>query len=76
MNHVLRLSILIPVLILFAAAPASAKQQRKSDSQIAQEVKEVKKTWQSKDSTFDSTLSSLSESKRLLGQLSQASRVT
>jgi len=76
MNHVLRLSILIPVLILFAAAPASAKQQRKYDSQIAQEVKEVKKTWQSKDSTFDSTLSSLSESKRLLGQLSQASRVT
>lgn len=76
MNHVPRLSILIPVLILFAAAPASAKQQRKSDSQIAQEVKEVKKTWQSKDSTFDSTLSSLSESKRLLGQLSQASRVT
>ncbi len=76
MNHVLRLSILIPVLILFAAGPASAKQQRKSDSQIAQEVKEVKKTWQSKDSTFDSTLSSLSESKRLLGQLSQASRVT
>jgi len=76
MNHVLRLSILIPVLILFAAAPASAKQQRKSDSQIAQEVKEVKKTWQSKDGTSDSTLSSLSESKRLLGQLSQASRVT
>ena len=57
MNHVLRLSILVPVLILFAAAPASAKQQKKSDSRIAQEVKEVKKTWQSKDSTFDSTLS-------------------
>ena len=57
MNHFFRLSIFIPVLLLFAAAPASAKRQKKSDSQIAQEVKEVKKTWQSKDSTFDSTLS-------------------
>ncbi len=76
MNHVLRLSILVPVLMLFAAAPASAKRQKKSDSRIAQEVKKVKKAWQSKDSTFDNTLSSLSESKRLLGQLSQASRVT
>jgi lipid-binding SYLF domain-containing protein len=57
MNQVLRLSILVPVLVLFAAAPASAKRQKKSDSQIAQEVKKVKKAWQSKDSTFDSTLS-------------------
>lgn len=56
MNDFLRLSIFIPILILFAAAPASAN-QKKSDSQIAQEVKELKKTWQGMDSTFDNTLS-------------------
>ncbi len=56
MNHALRLSLLIPALILFATAPASAKRQKKSDSQIHQEVQEVKKAWQAKDNTFNSTL--------------------
>ena len=56
MVHVfLRLSLILPV-ILLCAAPASAKRQKKSDSEIAQEVKEVRKLWQSKDSSFNKTL--------------------
>ena len=56
MIHALRLAILVPALLLFAAPPASAKRQKKSDSEIHQEVKEVKKAWQAKDSSFNSTL--------------------
>jgi lipid-binding SYLF domain-containing protein len=56
MVHVLRLSILIPALVFCVAPPASAKRQKKSDSEISQEVKEVKKLWQSKDSSFNATL--------------------
>ena len=56
MVHALRLTILIPALLLCAAPHASAKRQKKSDSEISQEVKEIKKQWQEKDSTFNATL--------------------
>jgi lipid-binding SYLF domain-containing protein len=56
MIHVLRLTILVPALVLAFAPPASARRQKKSDSQISQEVQEVKKLWQSKDDSFESTL--------------------
>jgi lipid-binding SYLF domain-containing protein len=47
---------LVPALLLFAAPPASAKRQKKSDSEVQQEVQDVKKLWQSKDDSFDKTL--------------------
>ena len=56
MTHVLRLFVLVPALVLCAAPPASAKRQKKSDSQISQEVKDIKEKWQSEDNTFNSTL--------------------
>jgi lipid-binding SYLF domain-containing protein len=56
MIHALRLAILVPALLLFAAPPASAKRQKKSDSEISQEVKDIKKKWQSEDDSFNSTL--------------------
>ena len=56
MVQILRLTVLIPALILCAAPPASAKRQKKSDSQISQEVQEVKKLWQSQDDSFNRTL--------------------
>ncbi|MGB5705059.1 MAG: lipid-binding SYLF domain-containing protein [Polyangiales bacterium] len=56
MIHVLRLTVLVPALILCAAPPASAKRQKKSDSEIQQQVEEAKKTWQSQDDSFNSTL--------------------
>lgn len=56
MIQLMRLSLIVPALLLCAAPPASAKRQKKSDSQIHQEVQEVKKLWQSKDSSFNKTL--------------------
>ncbi len=56
MTHVLRLALIVPALLLAAAPPAHAKRQKKSDSEIAQQVSEVKKLWQSKDNTFNKTL--------------------
>jgi len=56
MIHVLRLTVLVPALILCAAPPASAKRQKKSDSEIQQQVEQAKKTWQSQDDSFNSTL--------------------
>jgi lipid-binding SYLF domain-containing protein len=56
MIHALRLAILVPALLLFAAPPASAKRQKKSDSEISQEVKDIKKKWQNEDDSFNSTL--------------------
>ena len=54
MVQLLRLSILVPALLLCTAPPAAAK--RKSKEDISQEVKDVKKQWQEKDNTFNSTL--------------------
>jgi len=54
MIQLLRLSVFVPALLLCTAPPASAK--RKSDSDISQEVKEVRKVWQEQDDTFNSTL--------------------
>jgi lipid-binding SYLF domain-containing protein len=54
MVHLLRVSFLVPALLLCAAPPALAK--RKSDTDISKEVKEVKKRWQEQDDTFDATL--------------------
>ena len=52
----LHLAVLVPALVLCFAPPASAKRRKKSDSEIQQQVQEVKKLWQSKDSSFNSTL--------------------
>jgi lipid-binding SYLF domain-containing protein len=54
MIHVLRLSILVPALLLATAPEAAAK--RKSKEDVSQEVKDVKKLWQEKDNTFNATL--------------------
>ena len=54
MIQLFRLSVIVPALLLCAAPPALAK--RKSDSDLSQEVKEVKKLWQQKDATFNATL--------------------
>lgn len=56
MIQFLRLAVLVPALILCASPPASAKRQKKSDSEIHQGVQEAKKTWQSQDNTFNATL--------------------
>ena len=54
MVQLLRLGILVPAFLLCAAPPAAAK--RKSEEDVSQEVKEVKKLWQQKDNSFNSTL--------------------
>jgi len=56
MVHILRLTVLVPVLILLAAPPASARRQKKSDSEISEGVQDIKKQWQEKDNSFNSTL--------------------
>jgi lipid-binding SYLF domain-containing protein len=54
MLHSLRICILVPALLLATAPEAAAK--RKSKEDVSQQVKEVKKLWQEKDSTFNATL--------------------
>ena len=56
MIQAFRLSILVPVLVLLAAHPASAKRQKKSDSELHQQVEAVKKQWQSHDDSFNAAL--------------------
>lgn len=56
MGYVLRFGLILSALALLAAAPASAKREKKSDDELHQQVQEIKKTWQSKDNTFNSTL--------------------
>ena len=51
-----RLILLVPAFILCFAPPASARRQKKSDSEIQQQVQEIKKNWQSQDSSFNATL--------------------
>jgi lipid-binding SYLF domain-containing protein len=56
MTRIFRLGLLLSAIALLAAAPASAKREKKSDDQLHQEVQEIKKTWQTKDNSFNSTL--------------------
>ena len=54
MIRFLRLSVLIvPALLFSLTPPASAK---KSKNELAQQVQDIKKTWQSKDKSFNGTL--------------------
>ena len=55
MIHVLRLS-LIAAALLICIAPASAKRQKKSDSEIQQQVEAIKKQWQEQDDSFNGAL--------------------
>jgi len=55
MIHFLRLSLIVPALLL-CTAPASAKRQKKSDSEIHQQVEAVKKQWAEKDDSFNAAL--------------------
>lgn len=57
MIHVLRFGMLVPALVFCFAPPAHAKRgQKKSGSEIHQQVQSVKKLWQSKDASFNATL--------------------
>jgi lipid-binding SYLF domain-containing protein len=55
MIHVLRLS-LVAAALLTCVAPASAKRQKKSDSEIQQQVEAIKKQWQEQDDSFNGAL--------------------
>lgn len=53
MLHVLRLGLMVPVLLLGVASVASAD---KDKDELRQQVEAIKKNWQEKDDTFNSTL--------------------
>lgn len=61
MTHVLRLTLIVPVLLpalLLGASPASADKEDKDEKKLHKEVEKAKNNWQKKDDSFSATLDS------------------